>query len=200
MGKTINVSLSGEKAIFGFKPIDRNSLYGRRKRVAFDAEGNECSRASLLSDGSLLLQSGMTGQGYFLSDGTWIPQSELSAQTLEGEEVPLLPSTVGVEVELREVSAIEALSISFSKTYALDAEELSPKIKEALESGKIFSFPFNVKEDYKVETGILVANEAGYFALIGNIIEYQFSKLENIASVTDESNDNSGDDLDFEMF
>jgi len=200
VAKTINVALNGEKAVFGFKPIDRSALYGRRRRVAFDTEGNECSRASLLSDGSLLLQSGMTAQGYFLGDGTWIPQSELTAQTIDGKEAILLPSTVGVEVELKEISASEALSITFSNTYALEAEEISPKIKEALEAGKIFSFDFNVKDDYNMETGVLVANDAGFFALIGDKVVHQFCKLENIATIADESTDNSGDDLDFEMF
>jgi hypothetical protein len=200
VAKTINVTLKGEKAVFSFKPIDRSALYGRRRRVAFDTEGNECSRASLLSDGSLLLQSGMTAQGYFLGDGTWIPQSELTAQTKDGKEASLLPSTVGVEVELKEISATEALSISFSNTYALEAEEISSKIKEALDLGKIFSFDFNVKDDYNLETGVLVANDAGIFALIGDKVAHQFCTLENIATVIDESTDNSTDDLDFEMF
>lgn len=199
MAKTINVSLSGEKAIFSFRPIDRSALYGRRRRVAFDTEGNECTKASLLSDGSLLLQSGMTAQGYFLKDGTWVPQSDLSAISLDGKPLELHSSTVGVEVELNEVSPQEALSISFSNTYLLEAEEFSSKLKEALDSGKIFSFPFNVRDDYNVETGILVGNESGYFALIGNKVEYEECTLSNLASVSEESVDSS-DDLDFEMF
>lgn len=199
MAKTINVSLSGEKAIFSFRPIDRSALYGRRRRVAFDTEGNECSKASLLSDGSLLLQSGMTAQGYFLKDGTWVPQSDLSAISLDGKPLELHSSTVGVEVKLSEVSPQEALSISFSNTYLLEAEEFSSKLKEALDSGKIFSFPFNVRDDYNVETGILIGNESGYFALIGNKVEYEECTLSNLASVSEESVDSS-DDLDFEMF
>ena len=199
MAKTINVALSGEKAIFSFRPIDRSALYGRRRRVAFDTEGNECSKASLLSDGSLLLQSGMTAQGYFLKDGTWVPQSDLSAISLDGKALELHSSTVGVEVELSEVSPQEALSISFSNTYLLEAEEFSSKLKEALDSGKIFSFPFNVRDDYNVETGILIGNESGYFALIGNKVEYEECTLSNLASVSEESVDSS-DDLDFEMF
>jgi hypothetical protein len=199
MAKTINVALNGEKAIFSFRPIDRSALYGRRRRVAFDTEGNECSKASLLSDGSLLLQSGMTAQGYFLKDGTWVPQSDLSAISLDGKPLELHSSTVGVEVELSEVSPQEALSISFSNTYLLEAEEFSSKLKEALDSGKIFSFPFNVRDDYNVETGILIGNESGYFALIGNKVEYEECTLSNLASVSEESVDSS-DDLDFEMF
>lgn len=199
MAKTINVALNGERAIFSFRPIDRSALYGRRRRVAFDTEGNECSKASLLSDGSLLLQSGMTAQGYFLKDGTWVPQSDLSAISLDGKPLELHSSTVGVEVELNEVSPQEALSISFSNTYLLEAEEFSSKLKEALDSGKIFSFPFNVRDDYNVETGILIGNESGYFALIGNKVEYEECTLSNLASVSEESVDSS-DDLDFEMF
>jgi len=199
MAKTINVALNGEKAIFSFRPIDRSALYGRRRRVAFDTEGNECSKASLLSDGSLLLQSGMTAQGYFLKDGRWVPQSDLSAISLDGKPLELHSSTVGVEVELSEVSPQEALSISFSNTYLLEAEDFSSKLKEALDSGKIFSFPFNVRDDYNVETGILVGNESGYFALIGNKVEYEECTLSNLASVSEESVDSS-DDLDFEMF
>ena len=142
----------------------------------------------------------MTAQGYFLDDGTWVPQSDLSALTSEGKEAELKPSTIGIEVELTEIKAEEALSISFSNTYALEPEEFSVKVKEELDNGKIFSFPFNFKDDYNVETGILVGNETGYFALIGNPMEYLPCKLENVASITEESSDNSSDDLDFEMF
>jgi len=200
MAKTINVSFNGEKAVFGFRPIDRSALYGRRRRVAFDTEGNECSRASLLSDGSLLLQSGMTAQGYFLKDGTWVPQSDLTAISTDGKPLEIHSSTVGIEVELREVNPEEALSISFSNTYLLEAEEFSPKIKELLDSGKIFAFPFNVKDDYNLETGLLVGNESGYFALIGNKVDYQVCTLEQVATVSEDSSDSSNDDLDFEMF
>lgn len=102
-------------------------------------------------------------------------------------------------MELSEVTPQEALSISFSNTYLLEAEEFSSKLKEALDSGKIFSFPFNVRDDYNVETGILIGNESGYFALIGNKVEYEECTLSNLASVSEESVDSS-DDLDFEMF
>ena len=200
MAKTTNVVLNGEKAVFTYKPIDRTDLYGRRRRVAFDTEGNECSKASLLSDGSLLLQSGMTAQGYFQNDGTWVPQSELSAISPDGKPLELYPSTVGVEVELEEVTPQEALSFSFSNTYLLEPDELSPRLKELLDSGKIFSFPFNVKEDYNVETGFLVGNDTAYFALIGNRVEYKMCTLAEIATVSDENSDSSSDDLDFEMF
>lgn len=72
MARVISVGLEGVESSFGFKVVDRAALYGRRRRVALDRDGQTCSRASLLEDGSLLLRSGMTGQGYFLPDGTFL--------------------------------------------------------------------------------------------------------------------------------
>ena len=142
----------------------------------------------------------MSAQGYFLPDGVWVPQDELTALTPDGKEAALRPATVGVEVQAIEITAEQALSLSFTHTYALEIEDMPAKIKTALDGGKIFSFPFNVKDDYNTETAILVGNESGYFALIGNPINYQFCKLENFATVTENSSDSSNDDLDFEMF
>ncbi len=67
MAKTINISYKGESAAFAYKPIDRAVLYGKRRRVAFDEAGNECAKASLLADGSLLIRSGMTAPVVFVS-------------------------------------------------------------------------------------------------------------------------------------
>ena len=51
-----------------------------------------------------------------------------------------------------------------------------------------------------METGILVGNENGYFALIGQPATYVYSQLSSVVSVADESASESSDDLDFEMF
>ena len=64
MARVIAVSLEGVESTFGFASVDRSALYGRRRRVPLDEHGNACTRASILDDGSLLLRSGMTGQGY----------------------------------------------------------------------------------------------------------------------------------------
>ena len=42
--------------------------------------------------------------------------------------------------------------------------------------------------------------ENGYFALIGNSVEYQFVGLDSVVSVAEEAASDSSDDLDFEMF
>lgn len=200
MAKTINLTYGAETAIFAYKPIDRAVLYGKRRRVAFDLNGKECAKASLLADGSLLIRSGMTAQGYFTEDETWVPQSELEAINLDGTKPELFPATVGENVVAEKVSAVEALSLRFDTTYSLEPEELPGGLKKELDSGSLFKFPFNPRADYQVETGILVSNENGYFALIGQEVEYQYSALSSVVSVVDEAASDSSDDLDFEMF
>lgn len=200
MAKTINLSFKGETAAFAYKPIDRSVLYGKRRRVAFDADGNECSKASLLADGSLLIRSGMTAQGYFTPENIWVPQGELEAINPDGSTPELFPATVGETVEAQEISASDALTLRFGTTYALEAEEISDSIKKVLDAGTILTFPFNPRADYQVETGLLVANENGYFALIGEKIEYEFASLATKVDLVEEAASDSSGDLDFEMF
>lgn len=200
MAKTINISFKGEAAVFAYKPIDRTVLYGKRRRIAFDEAGNECAKASLLADGSLLIRSGMTAQGYFTPENIWVPQGELEALNLDGSTPELFPATVGETVEATEVSATQALQLRFETTYALEPESLADSIKTVLDGGGILQFPFNPRSDYQVESAILVGNENGYFALIGQPVEYEFASLSSLVSVTEEAESESTDDLDFEMF
>ena len=200
MAKTINISYKGESAVFGYKPIDRGVLYGKRRRVPFDADGNECAKASLLEDGSLLIRSGMTAQGYFTPDKVWVAQGDLEAINPDGSTPELFPATIGEVVEATQLSPVEALNLRFGTTYALEPEVLSEGIKKELDSGVVLTFPFNPRADYEVETGILVGNENGYFALIGQKNQYEFVGLASVVSVAEEANSDTSDDLDFEMF
>jgi hypothetical protein len=200
MAKTINILYKGESAVFGYKPIDRGVLYGKRRRVPFDGEGNECAKASLLEDGSLLIKSGMTAQGYFTPDNIWVPQGELEAINPDGSTPELFPATIGEEVEATQLAPSEALNLRFGTTYSLEPEVLPEIIKKELDAGVVLTFPFNPRADYEVEIGILVGNENGYFALIGQKNQYQFVGLASVVSVTEEANSDTSDDLDFEMF
>ena len=200
MAKTINIAYKGESAVFAYKPIDRGVLYGKRRRVPFDADGNECAKASLLEDGSLLIKSGMTAQGYFTPDKVWVAQGDLEAINSDGSTPELFPATIGEEVEATPLSPVEALNLRFGTTYALEPEVLSEGIKKELDSGVVLTFPFNPRADYEVETGLLVGNENGYFALIGQKNQYEFVGLASVVSVAEEANSDTSDDLDFEMF
>jgi hypothetical protein len=200
MAKTINISYNSEPSVFTYKPIDRGVIYGKRKRVPLDEKGNECVKAALLDDGSLLIRSGMTAQGYFTSSGSWVPNSELEAVNPDGSKPELFPATIGESVVAKQIDPGEALLMRFASTYSLEPEELSPALKSDLDKGLVVTFPFNVRADYHVETGILVGNENGYFALIGDPVSYEFCDLATQAPTAELDPAISEDDLDFEMF
>ena len=127
MAKTINVTWNGQSAVFNFKSLDRAALYGKRRRIAFDEAGEACLRASLLNDGSMVLKSGMTGQGYFLPDGRWVAQGDLEGINRDGSPAELVPSTIGVDVALEgPVPIEEVLEMKVATVYMLDAA--SPSI------------------------------------------------------------------------
>ena len=41
MARVIAVSLEGVESTFGFASVDRSALYGRRRRVPLDEQGNQ---------------------------------------------------------------------------------------------------------------------------------------------------------------
>lgn len=202
MAKTINVTWQGTEATFSFKSMDRSALYGKRRRVAFDDTGEPCTRASLLTDGSLLLKSGMTGQGYFLPDGRWVAQADLEGINPDGSGAELVPSTLGVPVPLEgPLRPEDVLDMKVETVYMLDAESLPDELKSSLDSGECYRFAFNFRPDYRAETGILLANADGAWVLVASPVSYAWSELGRTADVVaDAAEEDDADDLDFEMF
>lgn len=200
MARVIAVSLDGVESTFGFKSVDRAAIYGKRRRVALDRDGQPCTRASLLEDGSLLLRSGMTGQGYFLPDGTFLKQSDLEAFDESGHALEKVPSTVGVPQPLEgPVDPREVLDLRVETVYALEPDTVSEALIARLNAGDIFRFTFNFRDDYRAETGMLLANESGLFALIGVPITYEWSSLQVLVDLPSGDEESDDDDLDFEF-
>lgn len=199
MARTIAVSLDGQESAFGFASVDRSALYGRRRRMPLDAEGNPCSRASILDDGSLLLRSGMTGQGYFLEDGTMLKQAELEGFDETGKPLEKVPSTLGVPQPLEgPVDPSDVLDLRVETVYALEPEQISDTLRTRLEAGDVYRFAFNYRDDYRAETGMLLSNDNGIFALIGIPVHYDWVSLAVAADLPSVDED-SDDDLDFEF-
>ena len=200
MARVISVSLEGVESSFGFKAVDRAVLYGRRRRVALDRDGQPCSRASLLEDGSILLRSGMTGQGYFLPEGTFLKQSDLEGFDATGHPVPKVASTIGVPQPLEgPVDPREVLDLRVETVYALEPESVAGELMARLDAGEIFRFAFNFRDDYRRETALLLANDAGAFALIGVPVSYEWSSLQVMVDLPAADQEGDDDDLDFEF-
>jgi hypothetical protein len=99
------------------------------------------------------------------------------------------------------VSPEQVLDMKVATVYLLDPETLPDGLRASLQSGDCFTFPFNFRADYRAETGVLLANSEGIWALIGNPVSCEWSELgRTVDAVADADGDDDADDLDFEMF
>mgnify|MGYP005646162077 FL=1 len=200
MAKPISLSFSGKESHFDHVKLDRSKLYGKRKRVAYDSDGKECSRHSLTADGRLVIKSGMTAQGYFTDEGRWIPNKDLVGMDSTGKPIPLVPSTLGVVQELSTPCLPELLlDLKPTTVYMLDPSELDSALEEQLVKGSIFKFALNYRSDYQAETAFLLKNDQGYFCVVGNPTVSEWCELDKPA-VEVYQEDDDADDLDFDMF
>ena len=200
MAKPISVEFKGKVSNFDHMKLERSKLYGRRRRVAYDAEGEECSRISLSQDGTLLIRSGMTAQGYFTDDDRWVPNKDLVGLDDSGKPLELVPSTLGESQELGDTcDPQDLLDIKPTTVYMLEGTEVDQALEKQLEDGSIFTFPLNYRADYKAETAFLLKNTEGYFCVVGVPTVSEWCEQEKPAIEKHEEEEDS-DDLDFDMF
>ncbi|MFC1609516.1 hypothetical protein ACFL6C_01030 [Myxococcota bacterium] len=200
MAKPIVVALKGKASSFAFSKLDRKKLYASRKRVVLDKDDASCIRAELTRDGSILYQSSMTSQGYFENNGRWVPNAELVGLDADGKPVEKKPSTLGDPQPLDgPIPPEDLLDVVVQTVYMLDPTDLDAELKTQVESGKIYRFNYNYRADYHMETGYLLANDEGWFAVVGEKAEPEWCELENPAVETFDEDDDAGLDLDFEM-
>jgi len=193
---------------FDFKKITRSMLQGKIKRRAIGPDGEVCTRASVTKDGSLVLQSGMTAQGYFKKGGgegggQWVPNGEVIGLDLADRPVEQVPSTLG-EAQLLEgpVDVEDYLDLQQKALYALDAVELHPSLKKSLDLGDIYRLPFNYRTDYEGLTAYLLSSkeDGGYYLKVGSPAPSEWLKKTEIAVETFEDDPSSdGDDDDDDL-
>ncbi|MEM8934267.1 MAG: hypothetical protein AAGE94_23950 [Acidobacteriota bacterium] len=201
MARSIVLSRAGATSSFAFKKIDRARLYGRRRRIPLDPAGEACTRAALTEDGSLILRQGMTAQGYFDHDDHWVPQGELVGLDEHGEPLERRTSTLGREVELEgPLDPRDVLDVRTRSVYLLSPEDVDDGLREALEAGSLFRFPFVYRESWEDSWAWLVANPDGdLFALVGERVEPVWSEP-HVLPAEETDDDDLDDELDFEMF
>jgi hypothetical protein len=199
VAKPIVVSHEGKTSTFAFSKLDRKKLYAWRRRVVLDRDAQPCIRAELTRDGSMLIRANMTAQGYFTEEGRWVPNADLVGLDEEGQPTDKKPSTLG-ETQMLEgpVPPEDLLDLAVQAVYVLDSTELDSTLEKAVKSGAIYRFPFNYRTDYHASTAYLVANEEGWFAVVGDATYPTFCGLEEPAVESFETEE--GLDLDFEMF
>lgn len=198
MAKPIVVSHRGIVSSFQLSKLERQKLYGARRRIPVDGAGEPCSRAALTEDGAVLITAGMTAQGWFDPAGRQVESREIGARDGEGNPLEPVPSTLGEQQQLEgPVPATEVLDLSLTAIYRLEPESLDEGLAASLQEGSIWRFSFNYRPDYRAESAYLLANDEGIFALVGVPAASCF--LEPNALPPPEDDDESDDDLDFEM-
>lgn len=200
MASPIVVSFGGKESRFDFTKVERDKLYGTRRRVPLDGDGLPCQRAALTEDGRFLLRPGMTAQAWLTPSGRWVPSGELQGFDAEGRPVPRQESTLGVAQELVPARPQDVLDLRLTSVYQLDVQQLDDALKDALSGGTIFRFAFNYRADWHAEVAFLVQNAAGLFALVGTVELPEWLEPTAAPPPLAEDADDFGSDLDFEMF
>lgn len=197
MAKPVVVSHLGATSSFQFSKLERQKLYGSRRRIPVDAQGGTCTRAALTDDGAVLISAGMIAQGWFDPDGRQVETRDIGAQAPDGSPLSPAPSTLGEVQELiGPLPATELLDLAISSVYQLHPETLAPQLEASLSAGELWRCSFNYRSDFRAETGYLVANEHGHFLLVGVPVEQRF--LESQAPPPPDD-DEADEDLDFDM-
>ena len=199
MAKPFMVQLGSDTFSFSLTEVERSDLYGTRKRLPMDAKGQTCTRAALTSDGSLLIASGMSGQGYFNAKGQYVPRAQLVGIDAKGAVVENKPSTLGITQVLEgPIEASVVLNLELLSVYLLAPEQPEGSLLNRLKAGDIYSSDFNYAASLEVERAYLVANDQGIFALVGKPLAVDWveegARFAPPAEATEAS-----DDLDFEM-
>lgn len=199
MAKPLIVENDGKQSSFNISKLDRSKLYPTRKRLPLDSIDGCCVKAALTTDGSQVLKSGMTSQGYFTTQGRWVPKDELVGVAPDGQVVELKPSTLGVPQALDgPVSFQQLLDLEVTAVYCLEALEANDALINSLKAGDIYSCSFNYGADYNLERAFVLSNDEGLFAIVGNSFapEWIVEGMTFAANLYDEVVE---DDLDFEM-
>lgn len=201
MARNLVFTFKSADSTFRFSKLERARLYGARKRIVMDREGEPCQRAELTDDGAIVLQQGMMAQGYFDDEGTWFPNNQLVGLEPDGSPAPVFPSTIGVPQPLQgPVPAESVLDARIQSVYMLDPEEMSDALAASLADGDIYQFPYSYRTDHRSQIGFLLSNDDGVFALIGDWAAPAWCELEAPIGDFDSDDDALDDDLDFEMF
>lgn len=199
MAKPLIVENDGKQSSFNISKLDRSKLYPIRKRLPLDSIDGCCVKAALTADGSQVLTSGMTSQGYFTTQGRWVPKDELVGVAPDGQVVELKTSTLGVPQALDgPVSFQQLLDLEVTAVYCLEALEANDALINSLKAGDIYTCPFNYGADYNLERAFVLSNDEGLFAIVGNSFapEWIGEGMTFAANLDDEVVE---DDLDFEM-
>lgn len=200
MAREIAVVREGRESRFGFERVSREKLYGSRRRVAVDDDGEECRLAELTRDGQLLLP-GSTAQLYVDQAFDVVERDRLQAVDASGQPLEPVGSTLGVPQELiGPVPAERVLDCETNAVYQLEPSEIDAELLRSLEAGAIYETRFSFRGGYALSPLFLVANEHGLFGLVADEVGFEPLRRDVAPAASEEDDPFATDDLDFSMF
>lgn len=110
------------------------------------------------------------------------------------------PSTLDEAVEATVAPPQVLLDLVVQSVYALTPTEVDPEVMKVLEAGQLLQIPFVYRPGYKKDVAVLLANDTGPYAIIGQLGDPAWSAFDTPPVVEEDEVDDFDDDLDFEIF
>jgi len=193
----LDVAYQGQPSRIALMAVDRKRLHGFTKRVALDADGNECATAHLTRDGRFLLMRGSTADLYTNERGNSVPRADLMAVNGDGRALETLAPTTGRPQEVEgPITPDEFLDHVAMKAYALAPEVLSPGLQSALARGAIFRVAYRPRKTTQQTSAFIFANDAGIFLVQAQPCEFEFVGPGQVAVGTEAWEDDEEFDFD----
>jgi hypothetical protein len=200
MAAYVEVNYQGQPSRFALTAIDRKRLHGYTKKMALDADGNECAAAHLTRDGRFLLTAGSTADLYINNEGDSVPRTDLVPVDCDGRALETLVPTTGQSQEAEgPVTPEEMLSCVVLKAYALTPESIAPALQSALARGAIFKVPYRPRKTTQDTMTFLLANKSSYLLVQAEPCGFEFVGPEQLPMETDVGADDQNDEFDFDQ-
>ena len=201
MARTAEFSINGLSIVAELKKVDRKKIYGWSSIEVYDENKSKCKIAGL-ADGCYILPSGSTSLVTLNTKGEVVSKSDMVGLDSNGKPVDKVPSVYDRTVMLREATVDEYLSLSVKSVYQLNIAEKKEDFLKVLNTGKIFYFVFNYREDYEGDDAFLLSSGNEIFAITGMLSEPEFIGLQDNEQelVVEDTEATDEDDFDFAMF
>ncbi len=198
--KNLEIDFKGKVCQFSLSAIDRRVLYGDRRRIALDENGDECRSALLTKDGRFLLPSGSTANLYVNDIGDAVKRSELVAVDAEGNHLPEPTVSDSAAQKISEpVAEEELLNCVVCKVYALSPLSLGPELERSLVEGNIYRMPYRSGKSSTEKDAFMLANANGIFLLVCRPCRFEFVSLDQPVIDWDDEKDDSTDEFSFDF-
>ena len=200
MAVCLDVTYQGQPSRLALTAIDRKRLHGFTKRVALDANGNECATAHLTRDGRFLLMRGSTADLYTNERGNSVPRADLMPIDGDGRALKTLVPTTGRPHEVEgPVAPAKILDHVAVRAYALAPESLAPGLQSALARGAIFRVAYRQRKTTQQTSAFIFANDAGIFLVQTQPCGFEFVGPEQLPAETHGWADND-EEFDFDEY